>query len=171
MKRTAVERRVLDAIRCARASVPHYGSSIVTGHDRDRLLAWSHVEIIRGNYDAPAVLTTPFAGRRWLFVARWLPAAVVRYIELHECGHVMAGDCEEPTVLRFQGPLPEAEEVADLFALSAILSDADCELGAAWVEDKIRLLVPLEDRGWQNYRVPRLAPKVIRMRVLIKEWL
>lgn len=172
MRRTAAEKRVLSAIATARMLVPHYGTGeFVTGVDRDRLMSFAHVRIIRGNYETPAVLTTPFAGARWLFVARWLPAAVVRYLELHECGHCLSGDADEPTILHFQGPMPEAEEVADLFALAGVLSDEDAAQGREWVENQIRALVPLDDYGWQTYRVPELAPKMIRMRQLIREWL
>jgi hypothetical protein len=172
MRRTAAERRVLSAITYARMMVPNYGDgSFVTGLDRDKLLEFSRVKIIRGNYSEPAVLVPPFAGSRWLFVARWLPSAVVRYLELHECGHCLAGDADEPTVLHFQGPMPEAEEVADLFALSALITDIDAEQGTEWVETRIRELMPFDDKGWQVHRVPELAPKVIRMRKLIKDYL
>jgi len=84
---------------------------------------------------------------------------------------VATGDADEPTELQFTGPLPEAEEVADLFALLGILDETDTDHGPEWVEHRIRELVPLDDRGWQVHRIPRLSVKVCRMRQLVKDWL
>ena len=75
--------------------------------------------------------------------------------------YLFAGDLEEPTMFVFDGPLPESEEVADLFALLGILDPAELEQGPVYVEDRIRQLVPLENYGWATYRVPRLATKVV----------
>lgn len=119
-----------------------------------------------------AYLTHPMPdGYRRLYMSRYMPYEAAIYIELHECGHSLAGDADEPTILHFQGPLPEAEEVADLFALAGILSEEDCANGAEWAEKRIRELVPLDDRGWTQHRVRDLAPKAVRMRKLIEEWL
>lgn len=172
MKRTAVERRALAAIQTARMMIPDYGTGRrPKGQEIDRLLAYSRIETIRTQQRTPAVLTPPFDGTRILFLSRVLPYQAAIYIELHECGHAIAGDADEPTILHFQGPIPEAEDVADLFALSAIISDADCEMGAEHVERRIRELAPIQDRGWEQYRVAALTPRIMRLRSLIKEWL
>lgn len=83
----------------------------------------------------------------------------------------IAGDADEPTVLHFQGPIPEAEEVADLTALAACIDDVDAAHGVEWVEGRIREVCPLNDAGWQNYRIPALAPRVIRIRSLMAKLL
>lgn len=171
-KRTQAERRALHAITLARMMVPNYGRGVTpTGLEIDQLLAFGHIKLHRANIDSPAILTPPFGGWRRLIIAQWLPRAAAKYIELHECGHSLAGDADEPTFLQFQGPLPEAEEVADLFALAGIMTEADCSQGAGYAEQRILELVPLEDRGWRWHRVPRLAPMAVRMRSLMEDWL
>lgn len=170
MKATRVERRVLDAIRYARMMIPAYATGgRVRYREIERVLEFNHVRVHRDNFETPAFLTPKWEGFHRLYIASWLPRSVVEYIELHECGHVLAGDADEPTVLQFTGPLPEAEEVADLFALSGIIDAAEAEQGSEYVEALIRQRVPLDDRGWQKYRIPDLAPKVVRMRTLIEE--
>lgn len=79
---------------------------------------------------------------------------------LHEVGHVLMGDIEEPTYLTFTGPLPESEDLADLFSLVALLDRAEIDHGPEFVEARIREIVPLENYGWQTYRIPRLAGRV-----------
>lgn len=170
MRATKAERRTLEAIRYARMMIPEYATGRrVRYADIERVLAFNRVKVHRDNFEAPAFLTPKWEGYHRLYIASWLPRAVVEYIELHECGHVLAGDADEPTVLQFTGPLPEAEEVADLFALSGIIGAAEAEQGSEYVEALIRERVPLEDYGWQKYRIPELAPKVVRMRTLIEE--
>jgi hypothetical protein len=165
-----VERRVLDAVRYARMLIPGYGTgAAIRWADVERVLEFNGVRVHRSNLDTPAFLTPRFGGYHRLYIADWLPRSVVRYIELHECGHVLAGDADEPMVLQFTGPLPEAEEVADLFALSGIIDSAEAGQGSNYVEQVIRERVPLDDYGWQKYRIPELAPKVVRMRQLIEE--
>jgi hypothetical protein len=170
------ERRALDAIRYARMMMPGYATgSPIRWSEIGKILEFNHVRVHRANLDTPAFLTPRFGGWHRLYIADWLPQSVVRYIELHECGHCLAGDADEPTVLQFTGPLPEAEEVADLFALSGIISENDVlaaeGMGIEWLETVIRTRVPLDDYGWQTYRIPELAPKVVRMRKLIEEQL
>ena len=166
----SVEQRVLDAIAYARMMIPGYATGgRVRWRDVEKVLAFARVRVHRENLDTPAFLTPRLGGWHRLYIASWLPRAVVEYIELHECGHVLAGDADEPMVLQFSGPLPEAEEVADLFALSGIIDAAEAAQGPEFVEGLIRRRVPLEDRGWQRYRIPDLAPKVVRMRKLIEE--
>lgn len=150
-------------------AVPEYGQGRVSAADVRQLLAAFNVDVIRASIDTPAILTPPVANVYRLIVADWVGPAVARHIELHELGHVLCGDAQEPTFLKFTGPLPEAEEVADLFALSGIIDAAEAEQGSEYVEALIRQRVPLEDRGWQTYRIPDLAPKVVRMRTLIEE--
>jgi hypothetical protein len=172
MKRTQAEKRALHAITLARMMVPNYArGEPPSGVEIDQLLAFGHVKLVRANLDTPAVLTPPFGGWRRLVIAQWLPRTAAKYIELHECGHSLAGDADEPTFLQFSGPLPEAEEVADLFALAGIVSADDCAEGSFHVEQRIRELVPLNDRGWRLHRIPRLAPQIVRFRTLIDEWL
>lgn len=170
MRPTQPETRALEAIRYARMMMPSYATGgRVRYSDIQRVLEFSRVKVRRLNISTPAYLTPPFNGWHRLFIASWLPRAVVEYIELHECGHCLAGDADEPITLQFAGPLPEAEEVADLFALSGIIDAAEAAQGADFVDQLIRERVPLEDYGWQKYRIPELAPKVVRMRALIEE--
>lgn len=172
MRRSREERRVLSAIRTARMAVPSYARGRPAARsDVAALLRFFKVSVLRADLvDIPAILTPPIHGQHRLVLDYAVGPTLALFIELHEVGHVAAGDADEPTVLRFTGPLPEAEEVADLFALCGILDDADCEQGAGWVEQRIRELVPLDDRGWQVHRIPRLAGKVVRMKELVREW-
>ena len=41
------------------------------------------------------------------------------------------------------GPLPEAEDIVDLFSLVALLDDEECAQGPEFLETRIRELVPL----------------------------
>lgn len=154
-------------------AVPHYGrGQSVSRADVSLLSSFFKVQVMRASLrDVPAVLTPPIRGRHRLFLDESVGPDVALFIELHETGHVATGDADEPTVLQFTGPLPEAEEVADLFALLGILDEADTDQGPVWIEHRIRELVPLDDRGWQVHRIPRLATKVCRMRQLVKDWL
>jgi hypothetical protein len=173
LKRSKEEKRVLAAVRMARMAVPSYGRGrAVTRAEAAALMRLFNVDVLRGDLvDVPALLTPPVHGRFRLILDHRVGPDVARFIELHEVGHVATGDADEPTVLQFTGPLPEAEEVADLFALLGVLDELDTDQGPAWVEQRIRELVPLDDRGWQVHRIPRLAAKVCRMRNLAKEWL
>lgn len=111
--------------------------------------------------DSPAVLLPPWLGRHRLIMAPWVSPLVARHVTLHEIGHVLMGDIDEPTILAYEGPLPEAEEAADLFSLAALLDAHELEQGPEFIETRIRELVPLDNYGWQTYRVPRLAGKVV----------
>ena len=150
-------------------AVPGYGSGRTTAADVRQLLAAFNVDVIRAEIDTPAILTPPVRGIYRLVLSDTVNREVARHIQLHEVGHVVCGDASEPIFLKFTGPLPEAEEVADLFALVGVIDAAEAEQGAEYVEQLIRQRVPLDDRGWQKYRIPDLAPKVVRMRTLIEE--
>lgn len=96
-------------------------------------------------------------------MARWVSPQLARHVTLHEVGHILAGDIDEPTILSFDGPMPEGEDVADLFSLLALLDAAELGQGPEYLEQRIRELVPLDNYGWQTYRVPRLAGKVVAL--------
>ena len=145
----------------ARSIVPTYGTGRpATSYQIDRLLEACSMELVRANISVPADVWPEIDGVAYLFVGPHVGPAELRYIKLHEIGHRLAGDLEEPTIFVFDGPLPESEEVADLFALLGILDAAELEQGPEYVEARIRELVPLDNYGWQTYRVPRLAGKV-----------
>ena len=110
------------------------------------------------------MLLPPWNGAYQLIMAPWVSPLVARHVTLHEIGHVLMGDIEEPTVLQFEGPLPEAEDAADLFSLVALLDSEEIAQGPEFVETRIRELVPLDDRGWQVHRIPRLAGKLAGLR-------
>jgi len=147
--------------------IPSYGAGepISTGDVR-RLAEATGIRVDRARYpmDHPAVLTPPLRGTHRLVVAPWVNPLVLRHITLHEIGHVLMGDIDEPTYLTWGGPMPEAEDLADLFSLVALVDDFECEQGVAFIETRVRELVPLEDRGWQTYRIPRLAKQVGRLK-------
>lgn len=121
------------------------------------------MEVLRANISIPADVWPPINGVVHLFVSRDVGPQLLRYIKLHEIGHRLAGDLEEPTMFVFDGPLPEAEEVADLFAVVGILDRAEIGQGPEYVESRIRELVPLDNYGWQTYRIPRLAGRVCEL--------
>lgn len=162
--------RARTAILAAREIIPDYGSGAPIGTGDVRRLADAvAVRVHRSamDMDLPAVLTPPWRGSYRLILAPWVPPLVARHVTLHEIGHVLMGDIEEPTVLAWTGPMPEAEDLADLFSLVALLDDVECDQGPEFVEARIRELVPLENYGWQTYRVPRLAPLVGRVKDMV----
>lgn len=164
--------RVLRALALARRVVPRYGRGTpATTREVSRLARYCSLQVDRAvlDMDAPAVLLPPLGGRRRLILAPQLGPALRRYVTLHEIGHVLAGDADEITLLRFRGPLPEAEDVADLFALCGVLAAADLLDGPAGIEARIRVKVPLDDRGWRVHRVPRLARKLWKARRKLME--
>lgn len=172
-RRSREEKRVLHAIRMARLALPGYArGKPITQREVDRLAAFNNLQVDRAvmEMDSPAVLMPPIAGRHRLILAPHVGMEVAQYITLHEIGHIMTGDADELTILHFTGPLPEAEDVVDAFALCGVMDDLDCQFGEGWAERRIREIVPLDDRGWQVHRIPRLARKVIRMKQLVKEW-
>lgn len=178
MRRSRADRRVLDAVKLTRMMIPDYarGDHCVTRAEVQQLCAFNNIRIHRvSTLQTPAILTPRFDGAHRLFMATRLHSGAELYVQLHENGHVICGDADEPTILHFTGPLPEAEIVADTFALSGIVTASEVEYaeqyGAGCLEDVIRERVPLDDRGWRLYRVRDLAPRVMRMRRLIDEFL
>lgn len=171
-RRSTAERRVLGAIETARLAVPSYAEgSPLTEHEVERLLQVFNVEMYRVRLSVPAAIHPPMDGRYQLYVSNRTPWVARRFLCLHELGHVLTGDVEEPTIMQFSGPLPECEEVSDLFALSGLLDPADCYEGPEWVERRIWQVAPIDDRGWREHRIPRLAPQLIRLRERIDHWL
>lgn len=164
-----IQRRVTEAVRAARRTVPTYGTGRpVRGSEVGELLAAGSFRVLRCDLDGiPADTWPPVKGVVNLFIDVAVGPDLARYIKLHEIGHRLAGDLEEPTKFIFDGPLPEAEEVADIFALFGVLDAAEIEQGEAYVEARIRELVPLDNYGWATYRVPRLAGQVVTMKRMI----
>lgn len=164
--------RVVAAVREARRYIPEYGSGrpIATGDVR-RLAGAVQLQVhrARGPMDIPAVLLPPISGRYRLVIADELRPELVRHVTLHEIGHILSGDIDEPTFLTWAGPMPEAEDVADLFALVAQLDDDEVADDPAAIETRILELVPLEVPGWAGRRVPRLAGKIGALKNLLRE--
>lgn len=166
MKRSAEAtdlQRALDAVHEARRFVPSYGAGVPIATGDVRYLASSvGLEVHRAHeeMDTPAVLMPPWRGRYRLVMASWVSPLVARHVTLHEIGHILTGDIDEPTILAFEGPMPEAEDVADMFSLVALLDGVELDQGPEFLETRIRELVPLDDRGWQVHRVPRLTGKL-----------
>lgn len=159
---------MLALVQEARRHVPSYGlAAPIASADVCTLAEAAGLQIHTAAEEmvSPAVLLPPWRGRHQLVLARWVSPLLERYVTLHEIAHVLGGDIDEPTIMAYEGPLPESEEVADLFALLGILDQAELEQGPEFVEQRIRELVPLDNYGWQTYRVPRLAGKVVELKV------
>lgn len=151
-------------------AIHDYGTRPVTDAEIDRVLEVFNIAFAVGDMRGlPALLLPPIAGLYRVVADERQPAAVRRYIKLHELGHVLAGEGDEPVRMIFDGPLPESEDVCDLFALLGIVEEADIQEGGDWLEQKIRSLVPLDDRGWQVHRIPRLAKKLPRVREMVRD--
>lgn len=136
----------------------------------ERLLRAFGMIVLRADMvDIPAATWPETNGVTKVFLDAGVGPGLARYIKLHELGHRIAGDTSEPIYFVFNGPLPEAEPVADLFALLGVLDEVDTDQGPEWTEARIRELVPLDDRGWQQFRIPWLAPEVCVVRALLKE--
>lgn len=154
----------------ARRFVPDYGrgTPISTG-DMRRLTHGVSLQVhrARGEMDIPAVLLPPISGRYRLVIDAHLRPELVRHITLHEIGHILTGDIDEPTFLTWSGPMPEAEDVADLFSLVALLDEDEPIGDELFLVERILALVPLDVRGWASSRVPRLAQKIGPLRELL----
>ena len=174
MRTSEVERRVLDCVGFARRIVPDYarGKGAAPAADVQKLARYLNVRTWTKPLDHPALLLPPIGGQHHLIFDRSLHKATRDYVIRHELGHLLAGDvaatADELLIFQFTGPLPEAEDVADLFALSDLLDDADINQGETWVAERIQQLVQVDYEPWYR-RVPRLAPGIIRMRKLIEE--
>lgn len=166
-----MRKRALELVRDARQVLSGYGrGKPVTSLEIDRLLKAFHMRVLRADLvDIPAATWPQIGGITKVFIDQAVGPELARYIKLHELGHRIAGDVDEPTSFAFTGPLPEAEPIADLFALLGVLDEAETEQGALYVERRIHELVPLDDRGWQQFRIPWLAPEVCAVRAILTE--
>lgn len=174
MRGRATERGVLEAIRYARFVVPEYASGRPVTRDAiDRLARFHNLDVFRLDIETPAMLTAPCGSppRYRLGIRADLPRPVVDFITLHEIRHVVRQDVQEPTILMFTGEYPEWEYDCDLFALMGLMDPLELGQGERYVERRIRELVPLDNYGWQTYRIPALAPRAVRMRSLIEDGL
>lgn len=169
-RKTSVYTRVLRLIEKARSVVADYAE----GHNSDsrrkanELLEAHGVKVNQADLSVPSILAPGIAGSRRLTLSSRLSHSGKTYILLHEAGHVLAGDADEPAQLHFQGALPEGETVADLFALSEIINPVEAEGGEELVRGLIYKRVDIDDRGWKRYRVKRLAPMVIDIRARLE---
>lgn len=164
-----VERGVVGLVAEARLAVHDYGTRALKSADVSRLAAEFNIEFGSADISIPVILFPPVDGRYQVIFQDGLSESLRRYATLHELAHVLRGDVEEPTRQVFDGPLPECEDVCDLFALLGIVDPIHDEHGSDWLESQIRELVPLDDRGWQVHRIPRLAKKLPRAREMVRD--
>lgn len=163
-----IERGVVGLVAEARLAVHDYGTRPVKAGDVSRLATVFNMEFGSADISIPVILFPPVDGKYQVIFQDGLAEPIRRYATLHELAHVLRGDVEEPTRQVFDGPLPEGEDVCDLFALLGIVDPAHDGEGADWIEEQIRLLVPLDDKGWQVHRIPRLAKKLPRVRDMVR---
>jgi hypothetical protein len=166
-RRTSVERRALGLVAEARLAVGDYGARPIREEEVGLLARVFNVEFGGASLSVPAVLLPPVEGRYQVIMQEGLNRAVRRYVFLHELGHILAGEADEPLSMVFTGPLPESEDVCDLFALLGIIDEAHILEGGGWLEQQIRELVPLDNYGWQTYRIPRLVKRLPRVREMV----
>lgn len=163
---------MLEAVRRARAVIPDYGRGHpITTADVRTLAAAVQLDVERAvlPMDSPAMLLPPMFGHWQLVLAPDLNPSAVRHITLHEVGHVLMGDVDEPTFMTWRGPLPPNEDWVDLFALVAQLEPEEIEADGSILVERILELVPLDARGWASSRVPRLARKIGGLKNLLTE--
>lgn len=151
----------------ARLAIQDYGRRALAPEEVQHVGRVFNLGIHVVELDVPAVLYPPIGGCYRLAVQSGLPLEVRRYLTLHEVGHILLGEAEEPMRLVFFGALPESEDACDLFALLGVIDPVHDPEGPDWLELKIRETVPLEDRGWQQHRIPRLARKLPQVRQLV----
>lgn len=152
----------------ARLAVFHYGAEPVADGDIKRLLGVFNAEVhLVTETTLPALLFPPIFGKYRLAIHSAVPVSARRFLVLHEIGHILGGEAEEPTRLIHTDPLPESELVCDLFALLGIIDPVHEQEGPEWLEHQIRQAVPLDDKGWQVHRIPRLARKLSAVRQLV----
>lgn len=163
--RRSLERKVEGLVDAARLAVPDYGRRVVRDRDIQKVAQVYNLSVHRvDELAAPALLYPPIAGCYRLAVDSAEPFEVRRYVTLHEVGHIVRGEAEEAMRLLFFGSLPETEDVCDLFALLGVIDPIHDGEGCDWLELKIREAVPLDDYGWQKYRIPRLAKRLAAVR-------
>jgi hypothetical protein len=168
-RRASVERRVIGLVAEARLVIGDYGVRPLSSDDIGRLLEVFNTTFAIGDLEGlPAILFPPIAGRFRIALDSTTPLLVRRYLLLHELGHVLSGEADEPILMIHDGPLPDSEDVCDLFALLGIIDPFHDEHGTEWVDREIRNLVPLDDYGFQTYRIPRLARKLPRVREMVR---
>lgn len=169
MRRSSLERRVLGLVAEARLAIGDYGTRPLRDEEVRKLAAVFNIEFGSAAISVPALLLPPVEGCYQVIMQEGLQRDIRRYVTLHELGHILAGEADEPMTMVFTGPLPESEDVCDLFALLGIVDPFHDEHGPSWLEQQIRNLVPLEDGGWQRFRIPRLAKKLPRVRTLVRD--
>lgn len=169
MRRAKLERWVLGLVSEARLAIHDYGTRPLREGEIEKLAAVFNIDCYTADISVPALMLPPIGGTYHLAVQPHLPRSVRRYIMLHEMGHVLSGEADEPMSMQFEGPLPESEDVCDLFALLGIVDEAHISEGGDWLEQQIRQAVPLDDYGWQTYRIPRLAKKLPRVREMVRD--
>lgn len=168
MRRRSLERRVVGLVGEARLAVGEYGREPITECELKQLLEVFNLSAtVAEGLSVPALLFPPVGGKYRLALQEGLSRDVRRYVYLHELAHVLAGEAAEPMQMIFDGPLPESEDMCDLFALLGIIDPAHEAEGASWLEDQIREAVPLDNRGWQVHRIPRLARRLPGTRKMV----
>lgn len=151
----------------ARLALHDYGTRPLLDGEVRRLAGVFNLDFYTVDISVPALMLPPIGGTYHLGMQPHLSRGVQNYILLHEIGHILAGEADEPIRIVFDGPLPENEDVCDLFALLGIIPTHDIEEGGKWLEERVRELVPLDDYGWQKYRIPRLAKRLPKVREMV----
>lgn len=159
-------------VRCidaAREHIPEYASGDgPTKRDRLDVLTRSFgVRIRFDSLDHPSLLIpVAVGGWRYLLLDSELHRPTIGFVVRHELGHLANGDAEEGTHFHFNGPLPECETVADLFAFADLISSEDCAQGVEWVAEMMRDLVTLDYEPWyRRLEIDRLPSQLIRLRI------
>lgn len=155
----------------ARTVCPTYGNGAgpTSRAEMERLYRYARIRVRVREMDVPTLLLPPANGSYRLLIdpgVHW--ETKDGYIMRHELAHVLAGDADEPTLFRFEYPLPPAEMVADVFAFLDLLDDSDMRQGEEWIEKRVRDLVLIDYEYWY-LRVPRIARGVVRARELLAE--
>lgn len=171
-------RRVLLALAEARQVCPRYGRGLAWSSDVElgalmrRAGLTVHPEDLGG--DVPAILVGPLGGcpsRYRLVVDRGLHRRTRDgYLVRHEIAHILADDASVPTWFQFDGPLPEAELVADVFAFMDLIGDADLEQGDRWAEAKVSCAVGFPSGSAWYLRVPRIVRGLRLVRRELRNW-
>ena len=150
----------------------------ITENDVRDIVAWADLAVtVEPEQQATAILwwqLPDFARGRevpYLVLGGHIRGSTKLYIQLHEVHHVRRGDTDERTTLVHTCALPQCEPAADMFAMMGLLDRYDFEQGAEWLESRLWEIAPLNDKGWREHRRTDLAPRLVRMRKLVDEWL
>ncbi len=158
---TADELAVLAIVEDFRRIEPSYATGLPLSMEQARCVTRAlRIDVFRMKMQSIALLSPWIEGDYHLAINHDIHGEKEKHILLHECAHVVRGDVREPTRFAFTGDYPAAEKWCDVAALLGVMDEIVIEQGSGFVEYWMRAHLDYDDRGWIQYRIEDLAPRV-----------